>query len=439
MDSLHPSLSQALPLRGYDADQDLQPPFRAAALGIATFYKKAAENGRKAYSLGYYSALQDVLEYLQAGLDHGSDSTLRSQPTEQRMALTIERVMDYIERRQEALRSESLEAGEDDNTQPIPTAAQQQQSNNSCTQSQSLVSRPQPPPKQQQQIDSSSASHESNAPATQVNSVANESNPSSSSSSSSSSISSDSPTPPQTHTTLKRRSSPRRATSPNPEPSCPTSSDQPQGKTLVDATIKSVQQSNPTLPTATNLNFLNPINIDFSSFLTGPLSQLPHSSPVNLSAHSSRRHRGTHMGESRKGKAKERGCGSIDRERSATITAGTVPFGSISPIGYSHYSAGHFPSGSANDGEPRVLSSIGNKRRYPAIDPTVVFHEPNSTVHRSIRKNNHRNFNSIEEVDSHIPNDDVMMVLGDEPSLERPSKRSSRRHHGATGGGGGGH
>ncbi|KAA1126088.1 hypothetical protein PGTUg99_022039 [Puccinia graminis f. sp. tritici] len=65
MDSLHPSLSQALPLRDYDAEQALQAPFRAAALGIATFYKKASENGRKAYSLGYSSALQDVLAHLQ--------------------------------------------------------------------------------------------------------------------------------------------------------------------------------------------------------------------------------------------------------------------------------------------------------------------------------------------------------------------------------------
>ncbi|KAH9816967.1 hypothetical protein DFH28DRAFT_1106893, partial [Melampsora americana] len=73
MDSLHPSLSTALPLHGYDAEQVLQAPFRAAALGIATFYKRATENGRKAYSLGYAAALQDVLEYLQAGLDHGTD------------------------------------------------------------------------------------------------------------------------------------------------------------------------------------------------------------------------------------------------------------------------------------------------------------------------------------------------------------------------------
>lgn len=61
MDSLHPSLSQALPLRGYDAEQVLQAPFRAAALGIATFYKKAAENGRKGKPLGSLTCLTSLL------------------------------------------------------------------------------------------------------------------------------------------------------------------------------------------------------------------------------------------------------------------------------------------------------------------------------------------------------------------------------------------
>lgn len=423
MDSLHPSLSQALPPRGYDADQVLQAPFRAAALGIATFYKKAAENGRKAYSLGYSSALQDVLEYLQAGLDHGTDShgpeASKSHRTEQWMALTIERVMDYIERRQDAIRAESQEISEDDGTSNGQTNPPQQppQPPTSTNSNFSIQPTTVSPNTLQQREASSQAPSLAEAPPPQRGATPNPT-----------SRSSDVIAP-------VRRTSPRRAMSANPE-SVGATSEAPQAPRLTElaGTGDSLHES-PTPPPSTLSITAHPINLNFSSFTASPL---PHHQYVSGGAvHPNRRHRGGTGLDARKGKSKDR-THLADRERSltASVVSNPVqfdPMGFIS-TGYAHYATGHIPSlpsGSSESGGARVLTSIGNKRRFP-IEQAVQVHDPNAlTVPKSVRKPSLKNLNGCDDLIScptsePICKDDVMMVL-DQEGLERPSKRNSRR------------
>ncbi|KAH8924009.1 hypothetical protein BT69DRAFT_1333363 [Atractiella rhizophila] len=88
--------------------QDLTNQFKQAAAGISVLYTEAAKASKKAYSTGYASAMKDVLEFLQHGLDHRPPQHVhgsRGRSRADHNAITIERVIDYIEARQETVRS----------------------------------------------------------------------------------------------------------------------------------------------------------------------------------------------------------------------------------------------------------------------------------------------------------------------------------------------
>ncbi|PLW55445.1 hypothetical protein PCANC_07033 [Puccinia coronata f. sp. avenae] len=321
MDSLHPSLSQALPLRDYDAEQALQAPFRAAALGIATFYKKASENGRKAYSLGYSSALQDLLAHLQTALDQ-----LDSQHSQESMACTIQRIVDYIQRRQEALRAESQEPNEEDAVQPS-SACQHTHRQSTTPPSHNTLSH--------------TDHHPHPAPA-----AAHSHQPTSSSN-----VPRSLETASSSHLT-RRRTSPRRMTPVTFQPTTPASS---SGATFGVGRAPSSPSS------ASGPSSWAPFNLNFSSFAAVPLPQ--HHPPSNngtttmTTASSGRRHRGA-LTEGRKGKVKERSAGGPDRVTASSTQDSSTAHGG----GYAHYG----PSSSSSSADsPRPLALLGTKRRYP--------------------------------------------------------------------------
>lgn len=393
MDSLHPSLSTALPLHGYDAEQVLQAPFRAAALGIATFYKRATENGRKAYSLGYAAALQDVLEYLQAGLDHGTDLP-RPQRSEQRMALTIERVMDYIERRQEALRAESADSGEDEAMNHSNYNAQQSRfapsTSSTASTAHAQASQPKDLPR--------------SSPAPAPNDQPPNPQPSVRPPSVSTSTQSLAPQPGES----TRRTSPRRHTPPHNHPLRSTSAaPAPLPRSTGSSSVPPTATS--TLPTSTAISHpstLQPpptINYNFSPAAPFPPQFHPHHQSQHVtnssSAIISRRIRGTADG--RKGKAKER---VTDRERCATSSATDLVSSVVELL----------PE-SVRNGEESI-----RKRRYPIDHPT----SPSQTRMVTMVENSVGERKGEEDDE----NDQEMMM---DVVTERPSKRHAtiRRPH----------
>jgi len=82
------------------AEAELQSAFRTSALAITTLLKAAQNTSKKAFQAGYSTALQDVLEYLQQGLDihQGAPSD------------GIAQIIDYIEARQEAVKVDGADA-----------------------------------------------------------------------------------------------------------------------------------------------------------------------------------------------------------------------------------------------------------------------------------------------------------------------------------------
>ncbi|GAA97448.1 uncharacterized protein L969DRAFT_94495 [Mixia osmundae IAM 14324] len=75
--------------------QRLNGSFKAAAQSLTALYQHAQAIQKASYQSGYIAALYDVQDHLQRGLDvHGPETALA-------------RIIDYIEARQEALRSES--------------------------------------------------------------------------------------------------------------------------------------------------------------------------------------------------------------------------------------------------------------------------------------------------------------------------------------------
>lgn len=416
MDSLHPSLSQALPLKDYDAEQALQAPFRAAALGIATFYKKAAENGRKAYSLGYSSALQDVLAHLQAALDQS-----QSHHSEQSMASTIERVMDYIQRRQEALRAESQEPNEDENSN-APVAPPSISHRRAVTPSSSSPHTLSPTYSRAQTIECSQSSREPSSTVAQAE-----------------------PCPPTT-TSTPRRTSPRRTT-PTPflDASRQSSSPLPSTEPSSDPSPQPIDPC----PSAAMIPS-PPINLTFSSFAASPFLQHyppPSSGPLlTNNSFTTRRHhhyhRGTGPDGTRKGgKIKERASG-IDR------SIGVAALGSSGLLqGYSHYASSNTSSSST---ESKLLGSYGNKRRFP-VDSTLSIHDSNTSsisstppplritrrtnsnrsLPTSLDPSDHPNLThrhhdrSSSPIQIHNPDDVLMVIQG--PSNEDGMERSSKR------------
>ncbi|KAH9472128.1 hypothetical protein MJO28_002011 [Puccinia striiformis f. sp. tritici] len=383
MDSLHPSLSQALPLRDYDAEQALQAPFRAAALGIATFYKKASENGRKAYSLGYSSALQDVLAYLQTALDQ-----LDSQHPTESMSLTIQGVVDYIQRRQEALRAESQEPNEEEPS-PIPQQTHQRQSTTPPSQS-----RHSPTYRQQQQ--QQQQAHKNGQDNNHNNQVIRPSSSAPVSLEPSSSVS---------HST-RRRTSPRRMTPVTFQPSSSSSSSGAGGRGNSQSHGSSFGRPPSSPQSSTGHARQPPFNLNFSSLSATPLpqhhqqQQQPSSIGPTTTTSSNRRHRGGPTDGTRKGKLKDRNTIGPDRS-SSIITSSPITNldhhqAGLIPHGYSHYAPTPplITTPSSSFDTSKTHSSIGtNKRRFPVDTSTDTFSPTTNAAQplRITRRNNNNN------------------------------------------------
>ncbi|KAK4054813.1 hypothetical protein OIV83_000737 [Microbotryomycetes sp. JL201] len=118
MDSLG-RLSDTLP--GTEAaEKDLQASFRSAALALTSLFKQGKKATTKAYITGKREALQDVLEFVQASLDHPATPNA----IDGNGQLNVARLMDYICARQETLKAE--EEGEDDDEAPAPPLQRRQ-------------------------------------------------------------------------------------------------------------------------------------------------------------------------------------------------------------------------------------------------------------------------------------------------------------------------
>ncbi|POW01680.1 hypothetical protein PSHT_12431 [Puccinia striiformis] len=423
MDSLHPSLSQALPLRDYDAEQALQAPFRAAALGIATFYKKASENGRKAYSLGYSSALQDVLAYLQTALDQ-----LDSQHPTESMSLTIQGVVDYIQRRQEALRAESQEPNEEEPS-PIPQQTHQRQSTTPPSQS-----RHSPTYRQQQQ--QQQQAHKNGQDNNHNNQVIRPSSSAPVSLEPSSSVS---------HST-RRRTSPRRMTPVTFQPSSSSSSSGAGGRGNSQSHGSSFGRPPSSPQSSTGHARQPPFNLNFSSLSATPLpqhhqqQQQPSSIGPTTTTSSNRRHRGGPTDGTRKGKLKDRNT--IGPDRSSSIITS-------SPItNLDHHQAGLIPhvdtstdtfSPTTNAAQPLRITRRNNNNNKTINSPIIVDQTNNTPNNPATSGVNEPTATQIH-VHHHHDKEDVLMVLqgpnstdharnGDDGGLGSGTDDSDNLHH----------
>lgn len=79
----------------------------AAALSLTTLYKSSRKTSKRAYNAGYSAACHDLLLMIQQGVSAGESSEGGS-------GMTIGRIMDYIEARLEAIRSQEEEDDEDE-------------------------------------------------------------------------------------------------------------------------------------------------------------------------------------------------------------------------------------------------------------------------------------------------------------------------------------
>ncbi|KAK4706009.1 hypothetical protein P7C70_g208, partial [Phenoliferia sp. Uapishka_3] len=97
------------------AEAQLAHAFRGAALSLTALFKAGKKSTQKAYLAGKREALQDVLEFIQASLDHPPSATAPGQPAVG--PLNVARLIDYLCARQETLKAE--EEGEDDDTETV--------------------------------------------------------------------------------------------------------------------------------------------------------------------------------------------------------------------------------------------------------------------------------------------------------------------------------
>ncbi|KAK9900152.1 hypothetical protein P389DRAFT_192441 [Cystobasidium minutum MCA 4210] len=135
------------------AEADLQSAFRNSALCITQMLKAGQKASKRSYQAGYSTALQDVLEYLQASLDVNVAQQRSNEGTAQ--------VIDYIEARQEAVRLElqDIEADEDQQTAPSSSAAHQQQQYSTASPQVQQSFRSHPHHREQPQASTSSYRH----------------------------------------------------------------------------------------------------------------------------------------------------------------------------------------------------------------------------------------------------------------------------------------
>jgi len=78
--------------------------FKAAALSITTLYRSSRETSKRAYNSGYVSACQDILLMIQQGVSVGGADD----------AISVGRIMDWVEARLEAIKAREDEEYEDE-------------------------------------------------------------------------------------------------------------------------------------------------------------------------------------------------------------------------------------------------------------------------------------------------------------------------------------
>jgi hypothetical protein len=76
----------------------------AAALSITTLYRSSRETSKRAYNSGYVSACQDILLMIQQGVSAGGADD----------AMSVGRIMDWVEARLEAIKAREDEEYEDE-------------------------------------------------------------------------------------------------------------------------------------------------------------------------------------------------------------------------------------------------------------------------------------------------------------------------------------
>lgn len=86
--------------------------FPAAAQALTMLYRSSQKASKRHFDAGYATALDDLLSVIQHGVSAGPDPNLPASDVEGGM--TIGRVLDWIEARQEGLRTKAREDEEDE-------------------------------------------------------------------------------------------------------------------------------------------------------------------------------------------------------------------------------------------------------------------------------------------------------------------------------------
>ncbi|KAL4065667.1 hypothetical protein V8B97DRAFT_2070319 [Scleroderma yunnanense] len=100
-------LAKSLPASNFEkAEKDLLNNFKAAALSITTLYRSSRNASKRAYNVGYAAACQDLMSMIQQGVSVGASHNGE--------ALSIGRILDWIEARIEAIKAREEEEDEDE-------------------------------------------------------------------------------------------------------------------------------------------------------------------------------------------------------------------------------------------------------------------------------------------------------------------------------------
>ncbi|KAL5481185.1 hypothetical protein ACEPAI_10126 [Sanghuangporus weigelae] len=125
MDSLDMNnLASSLPSSAIvKAEQDTMDKFKAAAQSLTLLYRSSQKAARRNFDAGYAMALDDLLSVVQHGVSAGSDvNTSEKDATE---AMSIGRILDWIEARQESLRLKTREEEEEEDERETKTKTKQ--------------------------------------------------------------------------------------------------------------------------------------------------------------------------------------------------------------------------------------------------------------------------------------------------------------------------
>ncbi|KAI5481536.1 hypothetical protein MNV49_004293 [Pseudohyphozyma bogoriensis] len=124
-------IGQSLPPSTDQAEKDLSASFKVAAASLAGLFKVGRRATQQAFRAGKREALQDVLEFIQASLDHPAatahgGSSAAGSATAPSGNVTA-RLIDYLEARQLTLQAEEDDEDESENPPrsapaPAPTA-----------------------------------------------------------------------------------------------------------------------------------------------------------------------------------------------------------------------------------------------------------------------------------------------------------------------------